>query len=92
MVGILSAAITVLAIVALFAVAVEVFVGWLEQHGRRVVSCPETGEDAMIELDAFRNAIPLALQKKPKLTIKRCSLWTERQTCDQRCLAEPNGK
>lgn len=89
MIAIIAATISILAIVALFVIAVEIFLGWLEQHARRIVTCPEKGEEALIQLDALRNALPLALQRKPKLTIQKCSFWPEKKLCDQRCLASP---
>ena len=53
--------------------------------GRRTVICPETGESALIVLDARHAAVMHAMGERP-LRIQACSSWPERQACGRNCL------
>ena len=50
----------------------------------RVLVCPETGGTARVGLDAAHAALSAAYGH-PRVRIARCSLWPERQGCDQDC-------
>ena len=56
-------------------------------RGTRLVTCPETGKAAAVELDV-RYAAFTAPLGKPDLQLKDCSRWPERQACGQRCLGQ----
>ncbi|MBI3693977.1 MAG: hypothetical protein HY238_03935 [Acidobacteria bacterium] len=66
-----------------FWLVVEVY---RECRGPLVVTCPETGERAVIRLDAGRAAIS-RLFGQPSLRLKRCTQWLEHRDCSRRCLA-----
>jgi hypothetical protein len=51
----------------------------------RMLSCPETGGNAEIGIDASRAALTSAFGR-PLLRVKSCSLWPERKQCKQDCL------
>lgn len=57
---------------------------WLKIRGIRVITCPETGRKAGVELDA---AIGVVLSgSAPRLS--SCTRWPEKQNCGQECLRE----
>ena len=57
-------------------------------RGRRAVRCPETGLMTELEIDA-RHAALTAVPGPPDMRVADCSLWPDRQHCDQRCIAHP---
>ncbi len=59
---------------------------WLKIRGARVITCPETNAPAAVELDALRAG--LLRFTRPRLRLKECSRWPERQNCGQECLRE----
>ena len=54
-------------------------------RAKRRVTCPETGTDAEVGVDA-RHAALTAAYGHPRPRVKGCSLWPERQGCDGKCL------
>jgi hypothetical protein len=60
---------------------------WLKYRGTRVITCPETGCPAAVEVDAAKAAIT-SVAGKAELTLKRCSRWPEREDCGQECLLQ----
>jgi hypothetical protein len=55
--------------------------------GRRTVTCPETGTDAFVEVNALRYSAT-SLSDHPSLQLKGCSRWPERVSCGQDCLPQ----
>lgn len=53
---------------------------------KRVVSCPETGRDAEVGVDAFGAALGSTVGRRRPPSIRECSLWPERKDCPQTCL------
>ena len=53
---------------------------------RRTLRCPETGQEAEVELNALRAALGSALGQRRMLRMRECSLWPERKDCPQTCL------
>ena len=51
----------------------------------RALRCPETGATAQVGIDASRAALSSAFGQ-PLLRVKNCTLWPERDRCDQHCL------
>lgn len=51
----------------------------------RLLSCPETGGQAEVGIDASRAALTSAFGR-PVLRVKNCSLWPEKEQCKQDCL------
>lgn len=52
---------------------------------KRVVSCPETGRDAEVGVDAFGAALGSTVGRRRPPSIRECSLWPEREDCGQGC-------
>jgi hypothetical protein len=61
---------------------------WFLYRGTRVITCPETGKPAAVEVDALLSAASRASLGSPMLRLASCSRWPERQACGQECLAE----
>jgi hypothetical protein len=53
----------------------------------RMLVCPKTGTAAQVAPDAAHAALTAAYGR-PRVRIARCSLWPERQGCDQDCRAQ----
>ncbi|HSB67845.1 MAG TPA: hypothetical protein VLH58_02770 [Candidatus Methylomirabilis sp.] len=51
----------------------------------RTLNCPESGGRAEVGIDASRAAFSSAFGQ-PLLRVKSCSLWPERDRCNQHCL------
>ena len=51
----------------------------------RMLSCPETDGTAEVGVDASRAALSAAFGP-PLLRVKNCSLWPERDRCNQHCI------
>jgi hypothetical protein len=81
------------AIVILIALLVLGGMGWtlwrlgrtyLRFRGTRIVSCPETGEPAAVEMATWQIALASTV-KGPALRLRHCSRWSERAACAQVC-------
>lgn len=55
--------------------------------GERVIICPETGREAMVEVDA-RHAALSSLLGQTDLRLENCWRWPIRQDCGQECLLQ----
>jgi len=53
-------------------------------RGTRVVTCPENGQPAAVELATWHMAVT-ATFRGPTLRLRDCSRWRERAACDQAC-------
>ena len=59
----------------------------LNERGPRVITCPENGCHAEVEVGALRSGLTFAFgETRRRLT--SCSRWPEMEGCDQACLAE----
>lgn len=56
-------------------------------RSRRVVTCPETGELAGVDVDAVRVARSAWLGPLD-LRLRNCARWPERAGCGQECLSQ----
>jgi hypothetical protein len=54
---------------------------FLKYRGKRLITCPENGDTAAVDVDVIR-----ATFSDPKLNA--CSRWPEKAGCDQKCLAQ----
>ena len=54
-------------------------------RNKRVMTCPETGSPAEINIDAQRAAFSSAFGR-PLLKIKNCTLWPKKKGCDEDCI------
>ncbi len=55
--------------------------------GERVIICPETGKQAMVEVDA-QHAAWSSLLGQTDLRLENCSRWPIKQDCGQDCLLQ----
>jgi hypothetical protein len=55
--------------------------------GERVIICPETGKQAMVELDT-RHAAISSLFGQTDLRLENCARWPIQQDCGQECLLQ----
>jgi len=74
--------IAAVAVVYAVALAVEAYYRWMPTQ---IVRCPETGRPVHVTLDATLAALT-AIPGPPKLLVKECERWPEREYCDQRCV------
>lgn len=58
---------------------------FLRYRKKRVLSCPETGGLAEVDIHAPRAAFT-SLLGQPRLRVKNCILWPERKGCGESCL------
>ena len=67
---------------------------YLKFRGKRIITCPETGQDAAVRVAASKAAVEAAAGT-PQLRLSDCSRWPEKKDCGQDCLAQiksdPNG-
>ena len=59
-------------------------------RGKKSVTCPETGRQAEMGIDAGRAAWTSAFGRA-LLRVKNCSLWPERKGCEQDCVRSESG-
>lgn len=74
--------VAVVAVVRAVALAADAYYRWTPTQ---IVRCPETGRPVHVKLDATLAALT-AIPGPPKLLVKECALWPERQDCDQGCV------
>lgn len=55
--------------------------------GSRVIICPETGKQAMIEVDARRAALT-SLVGRADIRLETCWRWPLREDCGQQCMLQ----
>ena len=60
---------------------------FLTYRGTRVVTCPENGNVAAVEVDP-RHAAATAFRCQPELRLAACSRWPEKAGCGQECLRQ----
>jgi hypothetical protein len=66
-------------------VAARALTVYLHWRGQRLVTCPETREYAVVEIDAAQ-AARQSLAGKSHLELRDCSRWDERGPCAEPCL------
>lgn len=80
----------IIGLVFLVSLAVPAWMYWRnyrKYRGARVITCPETGCPAAVELDAARAARSFTFDDA-ELRLASCSRWPERKDCGQDCLAQ----
>jgi len=56
-------------------------------RGMRVLTCPDSGQTAGVELKSCRASLT-GLFGKPVLRVQECSRWPKRAGCDEGCIRE----
>ena len=54
-------------------------------RGKRTVRCPETGEPAIVEVDALHASLT-GIVVQPDIRLENCSRWPMKSQCGQECL------
>src|SRR6266496_3599050 len=62
----------------------------LRYGGAQRIVCPETGETALVEVDALHAAVTSALGQ-PDIRLESCWRWPLKENCGQECLTQLNG-
>jgi hypothetical protein len=79
-----------LIVIALIATASFFGIRWLvrgfsQYRGTKIVTCPETGRPAVVEVDA-PHALMTSTVGLPDIRLENCSRWPLREQCGQECL------
>jgi hypothetical protein len=83
-----TALITIAAVVALGAlyVLLPLVINTFQRYrNKRVMTCPETGGLAEVDINSRRAALTSAIGR-PLLRIKNCTLWPKKKGCDEECI------
>jgi len=80
-------------IAVLVVAALYVLIPWMayvfaRYRGTRLVRCPETGIRTAVDIDAAHAAWTAALGE-PRLRVRWCRRWPEREGCARGCLRRP---
>lgn len=84
---VLYAIIIIVALGVLYLVMRLAIGAYLSYRGKRLVTCPETNQPAVVEVNAIQ-AARTAMIGKPHLELDTCSRWPEREHCGQECLQQ----
>jgi hypothetical protein len=57
-------------------------------RGARVVTCPETGHAAGVDIDVAHAVATGLIEHAPSVRLKHCSRWAARGRCQELCLHE----
>ena len=83
--------IVVLGVVLLVYRAIHGIRIYFRSRGTRLVTCPETHRDALVEL-AARSMGMQAILDEPCLRLSECSRWPMRGDCGRDCLRQIEGR
>ena len=78
--------------IALLAAALWFGIRWLvrsssKYQGSRLVTCPETKEPAIVEVDALHASLTSTV-RLPDIRLENCSRWPLKGQCGQECLTD----
>jgi hypothetical protein len=81
-----------LIVIVLIATASFFGIRWLVRafspyRGTRIVTCPETGRPAVVEVDASHASMTSTVGL-PDIRLENCSRWPLREQCGQECLTD----
>lgn len=60
---------------------------YLRYRDSRIITCPDNGESAMVEVDALHAALTSVLGQ-PDVRLQNCARWPIQQSCGQECLIQ----
>jgi hypothetical protein len=78
--------------ILIFAAALWFGFRWLVRsssryRGTRIVTCPETKEPAIVEVDALHASLTSTVGL-PDIRLEECSRWPIKEQCGQECLMD----
>lgn len=85
----LLVAFAIVALGLLYVVMPVVVEAFLRFRRPRPLRCPQTGSQVRVSLAAGRAGLTSAFGS-PRLRVAACSLWPEKQGCEQGCLRSPS--
>jgi hypothetical protein len=59
---------------------------WRRLRGARVVTCPETGCGAGVDIDVAHAIGTALVEHAPHVRLRACTRWPERGRCDEPCI------
>lgn len=80
----------ILAIATAYFVIPYLLRAYTRYKGTRIITCPETKTQAVVEIDA-KHAALTSIVTKPDIRLESCSRWPLRKDCGQECLASLEG-
>lgn len=75
----------ILGVALLYVIVPALVEAFFVYRGKHTIRCPETGKDATVKVDT-ELAVFSSTLGRPTLMVEECSLWPEREDCDQKCL------
>jgi hypothetical protein len=73
--------------IALVAILFLVLRAYIRYRDSRIITCPETGEAAMVEVDAVHAALT-SIAGSPDIRLRNCWRWPINENCGQECLTQ----
>ena len=88
----MNTTVDLLIVILLIAVASWFGFRWLirsysKYRGTRIITCPETGRPAIVEVDALQASLTSTVGL-PDIRLEHCWRWPLKEQCGQECLAE----
>ncbi|HAF15693.1 MAG TPA: hypothetical protein DHU55_07775 [Blastocatellia bacterium] len=84
----------VMYVIAIALVAIGLFLvvrffvrGCIRYRESRIITCPDTGEAVMVEVDAVHAALT-SLAGAPDIRLRNCRRWPINENCGQECLTQ----
>ena len=79
-------------VIALVAAALWLGIRWLvrsfsKYRGQRIVTCPETKQPTIVEIDALHASLTSTL-RLPDIRLENCTRWPVKRQCGQECLTQ----
>ena len=84
-VGIVAA--TALVLAAIFVLGRYLVRAYARYRDSKIITCPETGESAIVEVDAVHAALT-SLVGQPDIRLQNCWRWPLNENCGQECLTQ----
>jgi hypothetical protein len=79
--------VTVLVVTALYFGVRYLFRAYFRYQDSKIITCPETGEAAIVEVDAVHAALT-SMVGQPDIRLQNCWRWPLRENCGQECLTQ----
>jgi len=76
-----------LVLAALFVLGRYLVLAYVRYRDSKMITCPETGEAAIVEVDAMHAALT-SLVGQPDIRLQNCWRWPLNENCGQECLTQ----
>jgi hypothetical protein len=78
---------TALVLAAVFVLGRHLVLAYARYRDSRIITCPETDEAALVEVDAVHAALT-SLVGQPDIRLQNCWRWPLNENCGQQCLTQ----